>query len=298
MKLKALILLCLAVVTSASAQTRIDTLLNRLHSPADGTVMVVAHRGDWRYAPENSIAAIEHCIDLGVDIVELDLQLTQDSVLIVMHDATLNRTTNGKGKISETPMDSIRKLQLKNGCGIKTLHKVPTLEEAMLAAKGKILVNLDKADTYFDLLLPILQKTGTARQVIMKSDRKAQDVKDAFGEGYKEVVYMPKVNFSLDGSDVALADAMTLNAPIYELKYDVEGRYPDAAAGTKKLHKNARIWYNTLWASQCGGHDDEVALTDCDASFGFLIDDLKADVIQTDRVQLLLDYLRSRGLHE
>ena len=63
--------------------------------------MVVAHRGDWRYAPENSIAAIEHSIDVGVDVVELDLQMTKDSVLIVMHDGTLNRTTTGKGKVNE-----------------------------------------------------------------------------------------------------------------------------------------------------------------------------------------------------
>lgn len=299
--MKRLLILFLVCVTVGclSAQTKIDCLIKQLNTPVDGKVMVVVHRGDWRHAPENSIAAIEHCIEIGADIVELDLQLTKDSVLIVMHDATLNRTTNGKGKVSEWTMDSIRKLQLKNGCGIKTVHKVPTLEEAMLAAKGKILVNLDKADTYFDLLLPILRKTGTASQVIMKSNRTSSDVLSAFGEGYKEVIYMPKINFEEDNWMEAMKDVTdNLNAPIHELKYATDATFDRAMQGTECLEGKSRIWYNTLWDTQCGGHDDEVALKDCDASFGFLINTLKANVIQTDRVALLLEYLRKNGLHD
>lgn len=280
------------------AQTKADELRNQIYTPRDGKVMVAVHRGDWRHAPENSIAAIEHCIDIGADIVELDLQLTKDSVLILMHDATLNRTTNGKGKVSEWTIDSINTLYLKNGCGIKTVHKVPTLEEAMLVAKGKILVNLDKADTYFDLLIPILRKTGTSSQVIMKSNRTSADVLSTFGDGYNEVIYMPKINFEEENCMEAMEDVITnLQAPIHELKYATDATFDRAKVGSGRLSEKSRIWYNTLWDTQCGGHDDEVALKDCDASYGFLIDRLKANVIQTDRVTLLLDYLRKRGLH-
>lgn len=63
-------------------------------------------------------------INMGVDIIELDLALTKDSVLVVCHDRTLDRTTTGKGKISDMPLDSIRTLRLKTGHGIATDHRM------------------------------------------------------------------------------------------------------------------------------------------------------------------------------
>lgn len=76
---------------------------------------MASHRGDWRNYPENSLAAMNSAINMGVDIIELDLALTKDSVLVVCHDRTLDRTTTGKGKISDMPLDSIRTLRLKTG---------------------------------------------------------------------------------------------------------------------------------------------------------------------------------------
>lgn len=73
----------------------------------------MAHRGDWRNFPENSLEAIDNAVKMGVDIVELDVQRTKDGVLILMHDRTLDRTTTGKGYIAETNMEDIRKLNLK-----------------------------------------------------------------------------------------------------------------------------------------------------------------------------------------
>ncbi|MGN1221180.1 MAG: glycerophosphodiester phosphodiesterase family protein, partial [Candidatus Cryptobacteroides sp.] len=88
--LAAVFITVLGGCTSASQQDcdRAEALRNRILEGKTDKVLVVAHRGDWRFAPENSIAAIEHSIAVGVDIVELDLQMTKDSVLIVMHDGT------------------------------------------------------------------------------------------------------------------------------------------------------------------------------------------------------------------
>ena len=172
-----------------AAQIR-EKLLNRnLHS-----VIVVSHRADWRNFPENSLEAIESAIRMGVDVVELDLQRTKNGKLILMHDSKLDRTTTGKGKVSDWTLDSIKTLRLKNGCNIKTIHKVPTLEEALLAAKGKIMINLDKADRYFDQVYELLQKTGTTEQIIMKGSKPAKEVKARFGKYLDEVIYMPIVN--------------------------------------------------------------------------------------------------------
>ncbi|OUQ53920.1 glycerophosphodiester phosphodiesterase [Alistipes sp. An116] len=284
---------------SAAPENRAEGLRARLLAGDTTAVFVVAHRGDWRYAPENSIAAIEHSIAVGVDVVELDLQLTRDSVLIVMHDATLNRTTTGKGRVADWTLDSIRTLKLKNGCGIRTKHTVPTLEEALLAAKGRVLVNLDKADRYFDLVAPVLERTGTTRQIVMKGSKPADEVLALYGKYLDEVIYMPVVNLDSENAAELMQDYISdLKPAAYELLY---AQAEDTAMPLRMrdtLRGQALIWYNTLWDTVCGGHDDDLSLEDPDAAFGYLIDTLGARIIQTDRAEHLLSYLRQRGLHE
>lgn len=295
-----LVLLVLAGCTGPQSisENRAEALRDKIISGDMSTVLVVAHRGDWRYAPENSVAAIEHSIVVGVDVVELDLQLTKDSVLVVMHDATLNRTTTGKGRIDEWTLDSIRTLKLKNGCGIRTKHAVPTLEEALLAAKGRVLINLDKADRYFDLVVPVLEKTGTTRQIIMKGSKPAAEVLALYGKYLDKIIYMPVVNLDKENAEELMDGYIEqLNPAAYELLY---ARAEDSAMPLtmrEKLRGNALIWYNTLWDTLCGGHDDDLSLEDPDAAFGYLIDTLGARIIQTDRAEHLLKYLRCRGLH-
>lgn len=68
-----------------------------LKDPSSNKVLVASHRGDWRNYPENSIPAIESVIRMGVDIMELDVKMTSDSVLVLSHDKTVDRCTNGKG---------------------------------------------------------------------------------------------------------------------------------------------------------------------------------------------------------
>lgn len=284
---------------SAAPENRAEGLRARLLAGDTTAVFVVAHRGDWRYAPENSLAAIEHSIAVGVDVVELDLQLTRDSVLIVMHDATLNRTTTGKGHVSDWTLDSIRTLKLKNGCGIRTKHPVPTLEEALLAAKGHVLVNLDKADRYFDLVVPVLERTGTTRQIVMKGSKPADEVLALYGKYLDEVIYMPVVNLDQENAEELMqAYISDLKPAAYELLY---AQAEDTAMPLRMrdtLRGRALIWYNTLWDTLCGGHDDDLSLEDPDAAFGYLIDTLGARILQTDRAEHLLNYLRKRGLHD
>lgn len=289
---------CTGTKPASAPQSGADALREKILSCDTSTVLVVAHRGDWRYAPENSIAAIEHSIALGVDVVELDLQLTRDSVLIVMHDATLNRTTTGKGRVDEWTLDSVRTLKLRNGCGIRTKHTVPTLEEVMLTAKDRVLVNLDKADRYFNLVVHVLEKTGTTHQVIMKGSKPAAEVRALYGNYLNEIIYMPVVN--LDGEQAQeLMDGYIndLRPAAYELLYAEANRVQIPLQMRERLRGKSLIWYNTLWDTLCGGHDDDLSLEDPDAAFGYLIDTLGANIIQTDRAEHLLKYLRSRGLH-
>lgn len=290
----ALLFLCL--LQTAAAQDRASEIRNKLLNRDESTVLVVAHRGDWRYAPENSLPAIDNAIRMGVDIVELDVHRTKDGQLILMHDARLDRTTTGKGLVSEWTLDSIRTLKLRNGCNIRTKEVVPTLEEALIRMKGKILVNLDQAARYFDEIYPLLEKTGTTSQVIMKGDKPADEVRKQFGKYLDNVIYMPVVKLDKDNAAEQIGLFMEdMNPVAFELLYECDSN-PLPLKIKEKLSGKSLIWYNTLWDTQAGGHDDDQSLEDPDKGFGYLIDTLGARIIQTDRPEYLIDYLKKKGL--
>ena len=131
---------------SDAGASRVEKILEHLHNPQSKYVIVVSHRGDWRDYPENSIPAIESVIRMGVDMVELDIAMTKDSVLVLSHDRTLDRCTNGKGRISEITYDSLQSFTLKSAHGGDFGYKlrIPTLREALEVCKDRILINIDK----------------------------------------------------------------------------------------------------------------------------------------------------------
>lgn len=147
MKFLNIVLLLLWGIKTISAQN-ID-FLSAVSQNDKNNILVVSHRADWRNAPENSLQAIHNCIEMGVDMVEIDLKKTKDGHLILMHDKTIDRTTTGKGKPEDYTLQEIKRLSLKNGAGHKTRHKVPTFEEVMTLCKGKVMVNVDKGYDYF-----------------------------------------------------------------------------------------------------------------------------------------------------
>lgn len=292
------VLLCLAAC-SIKTSSRTEVLRNSIINGNTDKVLVVAHRGDWRIAPENSVEAIKNAIKTGVDIVEIDLQMTKDSVLVLMHDSTVDRTTNGKGEVSSLTLNEIKSLRLRDRWGIETAYSVPTLEEALTETKGKVLVNLDKADRYFDLVVPVLSSTGTTREIIMKGDKPTEHVLKFFGKYIEDIIYMPVVGLHRSNARTLMEGYMNdLKPYAYEFVYrsSEQEEYPKELK--KELDGKALIWYNSLTARFCGGHDDERALSDLEGSYGFLIDSLGARIIQTDLSEYLIDYLCERNMHE
>lgn len=261
--------------------------------------MVVAHRGNWRSnAPENSLAAIDSAIQMKVDIVELDVWKTKDNHLVLMHDNTVDRTTNGKGEIAQMTLAEIKQLHLKDKNGNLTEHRVPTLEEGLLCAKGKIMVNLDKASGFFDEVYAVIEKTGTADMIIMKGDLPAGTVADKFGKYLDEIIYMPIVTLDVAGAEQRIADYLKLLKPVaFELCYSDPGN-PLPLKLEKRLKGKCLLWYNALWDSLAGGHTDDKALKDADGNYGYLIETLGARILQSDRPAELLNYLRKKGWHD
>ncbi len=295
---KLLLSLLAFIALNAIAQDRVSLIREKLMNRDCSSVIVASHRGDWRNFPENSLEAIDNAIKMGVDIVELDVQRTKDGQLILMHDQTLNRTTTGKGAIADTTLAYIKTLKLKNGCAIRTIHNVPTLEEALLHAKGKVMLNLDKADRYFEQVYELMKKTGTTKQIVMKGTSSAEKVKELYGEYLKDVIYMPIVNLDNENAEEQIEKFISDIHPVaFELLYKEDSNpLPKKLKGS--MQGRSLIWYNTLWDTMAGGHDDDASLQDFDKGYGYLIDVLGARIIQTDRPQFLLDYLRSRNLHD
>ena len=137
-----ILLLCL--VQLAVAQNRIAEIRENLLGNHPDKILVVSHRADWRYAPENSLQGIQNCIDMGVDMVEIDLKKTKDGHLVVMHDKTINRTMTGKGNAEDYTLAELKAMRLKNGAGCKTRQQIPTLKEVKLLCKGKKMVKNEK----------------------------------------------------------------------------------------------------------------------------------------------------------
>ena len=284
--------------STGTAPTRAEQIREQLLTCDESSVIVVAHRADWRNFPENSLEAVQSSIDMGVDMLELDVQRTKDGVLMLMHDHNLDRMTTGSGNIAETTWEEISKLNLKDHQGNVTTYKVPTLEDVLLACKGKIMINLDKADRYFDEVFALLEKTGTTNLIVMKGSQPANEVREKFGKYLDKVIYMPVVSIDKPESEQAIYDFLNDMKPVaFELCWsNPESQVP--AKMEKALKGRSLIWYNTLWASLCAGHHDDKAVEDLDGTYGYMIDTLGARILQTDRPQLMLDYLRSRNLHE
>lgn len=274
-----------------------------LNDPSSKKVLVAAHRGDWRNFPENSIPAIESVIRMGVDIVEIDVALTADSVLVLSHDGTVNRCTNGRGPISSFTLDSLRLLRLKRGHGVTTDSLgIPTLEEALEVCKGKILVNVDHGWNYFPQVLDVAKKVGCVDQIIFKSggDRAAtaEAMKQCDEAG---IIYMPIVTIAKDGTCEAIDSYLDGGKmPVmFEVCFSKDS--PEAESKIKALQAaGSKVWVNSIWGSLCGYNDDDRAFQspeEAEAAYGRLLS-LGFKAFQTDRPEYIISYLKKKGLHD
>lgn len=292
-------IICVLLLICGFLSSNAQYVRNAFKTPASEEVLVVSHRADWRNAPENSLQAIQNCIDMGVDMVEVDLKKTKDGHLILMHDKTINRTTTGKGKPGDYTLAELKALRLKNGAGHKTRHQIPTFEECMLLCKGKIMVNVDKGYDYFKEAYAILEKTGTVDQCVMKAGLPYEQVKAENGEVLDEMVFMPVVNLHKEGAEDVIDGYLEHMKPkAFELVFDNDG--PEVLRLIKKVRESgAKVFINSLWPELCGGHDDDraVELEEPEKSWGWIVKQ-GAKLIQTDRPALLLDYLEEKGLRE
>ncbi|WP_052444623.1 glycerophosphodiester phosphodiesterase family protein [Flammeovirga sp. OC4] len=286
------------VASSIPSKNRAEKILDKIKNPTKDYVLAVAHRGDWRYAPENSLLSIQRCIDLGIDIVELDFRLTKDGHLVAMHDYTVDRTTTGKGKVSDMTLAEVKALRLKSNCGIRySRQQVPTLEEVMELCKGKIMVNLDKTEgETVQEAFDILKKTGTVNQGIFKGDDSIEFMREKYGALMDSIIYFPKVWPRTKDKTAFIANYNREIAPIgYEMIFDEEDCF--ITDEIKRMNQQGiTVQTCALWDDLVAGHNDERVLIDGpDAAWGWLIDN-GTNALMTDRPEELIKYLEERGV--
>lgn len=106
-------------------------------------ISVVAHRAAATGCPENSLSAVKKSLADGVDVIELDVRLTRDGEIILCHDATVNRTTDGSGTVSEMSMNELRELHLKSPNGVLTEERLPSLGEVLECVNGSCVLLIE-----------------------------------------------------------------------------------------------------------------------------------------------------------
>ena len=128
-----------------------------------------AHRGFSQLFPENTLLAFQGAIKTGVDRIELDLRVSADEKLVVFHDETLDRTTNGKGKVSDYRLDELKKLDAGSWKGHEFYgEKIPTLEEVFKLAKGNCFINIDLKDSKaVQPMVELAEKTDMIDQIVI-----------------------------------------------------------------------------------------------------------------------------------
>jgi glycerophosphoryl diester phosphodiesterase len=285
-----------AASTVVSAENRTHVLHQELLQPEHPRCFVAAHRGDWRNFPENSINAFQSCIEMGIEMVELDVQRTKDGELIVMHDTTVDRTTTGHGQVADLTLAEIRALHLRNGYSHETQYTVPTLRDVLLATKGRILVNLDKSYPFFRQTVALLEETGTMEDALMKGDRPVEQVMAENGDIFGKVAYMPVIDFREPGAAQIARDWLT-KAKQCAMEIVYEEWTPAVAAIFEECRAHhVRIWVNLLWPQLDGGMSDDLALSDPDSIYGVLLD-RSVSMLQTDRPKILQSYIQRHSVN-
>lgn len=286
--------------------------------PEPGEVFIVAHRGCWSAAPENSIAAIEHCRRIGVEAVEIDVQLTRDGQLVVFHDRELERMTDGFGLLADYTYAELSQLHLKERDGVGsditgypflTRHRIPLLSDLFEAAGPDMLFNLEiktnsrwTFEETFRRAVEIADMAGAEPQVFWKIPAPRRGGGDAETPADAVHTSLPTEGLTMAAPliwrsersfEAQLADFADDGVGIYELVTDDETYWPLDQDG-RIIGADAAIYMGVSILPQWGGAlNDEAALRDPEAAWGGMID-RGFRMIMTDRPEQLRSYLVSR----
>jgi glycerophosphoryl diester phosphodiesterase len=268
--------------TATKAPARVNpTPIACATDPACTTKLVSGHRGAGGelgvIAPEDTVAAVRAAIVLGIDFVETDPRPTKDGYLVNVHDPTVDRTTDGTGSVDQLTLAEIESLHLVTDStpGDYACERIPTLEEILAAAKGKVhvLVDANKTDRV-DLLVGAIQSTGTVDWAVF--DTSSVDKID------QALALEPNLHTMIRVTDTADLDAqLTHFAAHPPVIVEIE-KGTDAKVVAAAIHaaKN-RALMDAFVSDIAAGLNDDPKVYDDILATGL-------DAVQTDRPDLVL----------
>jgi glycerophosphoryl diester phosphodiesterase len=248
-------------------------LLPAQNPPPTRRVVAISHRGEHLHHPENTIPAFAEAIRVGADFIEVDVQTTADGKLVLSHDSTVDRCTNGTGNVRDMTFEQVERLD----AGIKSAPefagtRIPTFDEVLKMAHGKIGVYVDLKNATAQAIVDALQKSDMVERVVIY--RGSIPLLKEIQAIDPRLKVMPESR-NVDNVKSAIA---SLHPKV--IAFGASDFFPDIIRITKD--------------SGAAVYVDRMGKTDAAAGWQSAIDD-GADGIQTDLPGALVEYLRSRG---
>lgn len=234
--------------------------------------VVIAHRGNHQLKPENTTAAVEAAIEAGADYVEVDLRTTKDGKLVLCHDETVDRTTNGKGRVKDLTWDELSKLTTTGKDG--KAYRVPELTEILQVCKDKINIYLDFKDADAAETYRQLKTAGMTKQVIVYLNKV-----DQYLAWRKLVPEMPLMT-SLPGSIATREDLLVL---LDKMQLEGLDNVKDSAMLTAARTNGIHVWIDVQ------GSDENPAKWRAAMNKGI-------QGVQTDHPEELVKFLEQHNL--
>ena len=258
---------------------RSDDIWTALMAPPGARSFVAAHRGAHVEVPENSVPAIRRAIELGVDIVEIDVRFTRDNVAVLMHDPKVDRTTTGQGKVESMTFAEIERLRLLGPDGKPTAYRVPTLDSVLRIARDKIVVDLHLKVDRAPEVAAIPRRAGIRHALFYADDALWLENMQAAWRGGETL----RLAQSAEELDAYLKEA---SPRFVHLTPD----YLSRALIVRLDQRGVRGMVNVL------GDPDRAAAADGRASYDSVIIS-GVSIIQTDRPKDLIERMTELGRH-
>ncbi len=230
-------------------------------------VAVIAHRGEHLHHAENTLPAYQAAIDAGADFIEVDVRTTSDGKLVIMHDATVDSQTNGKGAVKDMTFAQIRALDVRGS-------KVPTFDEVLDLARGKIGVYVDsKQVSGADMIAAVERYDMQDRIVVYGGHKYLKDV----------AALRPTIKVMPESVSAAACRRLVDELHPKVIAFDARDFTDEIIA----IAKNAKA---DIYVDRFGDADTPASWQDAV--------DRGATGIQTNKPAELVGYLRSRGYHQ
>ena len=238
--------------------------------PTCTDILSVGHRGTYVWGPENTIASLHLAYRMGADFVEIDVRETSDGHLVLMHDDTVNRTTDGRGRVDEMTLEEIKALWVISLNPDVPNQRVPTMEQALDYCRGRLCVDVDPKIDEVEKIARTVETTGMLHQVMILTK--------GIDKGHRMRAVVPEITLMArcETYDEVVAFMEELDTPVYEVDFLIMGEVEEL------IHdRGAKMFVDAL------GYFDILGLV----GYQILVC-AGADIIQTDLLPVLVPYLR------